>query len=230
MPTPENSPARSVLASSKYLAVAVVLLGAGLLFGYLMSRPNAGKGNLKMKIGSASVEMNVENDLKSLNSFLDKVFKDDSSKQEMAALLSLHKYYSINDSKLIEEIAKLTPDHSTSKGLRNLSERQLGPFKNQLVEIRLSFPSNPQFRDDEAVVCSGSDLFRRQIVLYDMQEKNNVTLMANRTRPCPSAPADGSQEKESVQITKTAAKKLFGEEQLNTLNMFERAYVGPAAN
>ena len=230
MPTPENSPVRSVLASSKYIAVAIVLLGAVLLFGYLMTRSNAGKGNLTMKIGSASVQMNVENDLQSMKSLLDKVFKDESSRREMTVLLGeFHDLYAVNDPKFIDKIAKLKPGDPGSKSLRDLCGQQKGPFKNQLIEVRLSFPSNARFGDDEAVVCNGSDFSDRRIVIYDMQEERYVTLKANHGRPC-SASTDGSQEKENIQITKAAAKELFGEGRLNTLNMFERAMAGNAPN
>jgi len=231
MSTPENSTARKTVVSPKYIIVGVVLLGAGLIFGYLMSRPNAGKGNLTMKIGSASVEMNVENDLQSMKALLDKVFKDESSRREMTALLGeFHNLYLISDPKLVEKISKLSPDDPVSKKLRDLCERQKGAFTIQLAEVRLSFPSNPRFGDDEAVVCSGSDFYGRRIVIYDLQEERSVTLMANRLRPCMSPAADGAQEKENIQITKVAARELFGEDRLSTLNMFERGLAGIATN
>jgi hypothetical protein len=230
MSAPENPTERKTVVSPKYIVSGIVLLGMGLIFGYLMSRPNAGKGNLTMKIGSASVEMNVENDLQSMKALLDKVFKDESSRREMTALLGeFHNLYLINDPKLVEKISNLSPDDPVSKKLRDLCERQKGAFKIQLAEVRLSFPSNPRFGNDEAVVCSGSDYTGRRIVIYDMQEERSVTLKANLTRPC-SAAAEGTQEKESIQITKVAAKELFGEERLNTLNMFERGLAGVATN
>lgn len=226
MSAPENSSAEKI----KYIVGGVVLIGLGLIFGYLMSRPNAGKGSLTMKVGSASVEMNVENDLQSMKALLDKVFKDESSRREMTALLGeFHNLYLISDPKLAEKISKLSPDDPLSKKLRDLCERQKGAFKIQLAEVRLSFPSNSRFGDDEAVVCSGSDYYGRRIVIYDLQEERSVTLTANRTRPC-SAAADGTAEKENIQITKIAAKELFGEERLNTLNMFERGLAGIATN
>ena len=231
MSTPQKSLEGKTIVSPKYIVAGIVLLGMGLIFGFLMSRPNAGQGNLTMKIGSASVQMNVENDLQSMKALLDKVFKDDNSRREMTALLGeFHSLYQINDPKLIEKISNLKPDDSSSKALRDLCERQKGPFKNQLVEIRLSFPVNPKFADGEAVVCSGSDYYGRRIVIYDLQEEKSVTLMANRIRPCLSGSGDGSAEKESIQITKAAARDLFGEERLNTLNMFERGLAGIAVN
>lgn len=230
MPTPENPTERKTVVSPKYIVAGIVLLGMGLIFGYLMSRPNAGKGNLTMKIGSASVQMNVENDLQSMKVLLDKVFEDESSRREMTALLGeFHNLYLISDPQLVEKISKLSPDDPLSKKLRDLCERQKGAFKIQLAEVRLSFPSNPRFGDEEAVVCSGSDFYGRRIVIYDLQEERSVTLIANRIRPC-SAAADGTQEKENIQITKAAAKELFGEERLNTLNMFERGLAGVATN
>ncbi|MGE0885384.1 MAG: hypothetical protein AB7P14_17700 [Blastocatellales bacterium] len=226
MSTPENSSAEKI----KYIVGGVVLLGLGLIFGYLMNRPNAGKGSLTMKVGSASVEMNVENDLQSMKALLDKVFKDESSRREMTALLGeFHNLYLISDPMLVEKISKLSPDDPVSKKLRDLCERQKGAFKIQLAEVRLSFPSNPRFGDNEAVVCSGSDYYGRRIVIYDLQEERSVTLVANRLRPC-SAAADGTEEKENIQITKVAAKELFGEERLNTLNMFERGLAGITTN
>ncbi|MBS1788378.1 MAG: hypothetical protein JST85_11690 [Acidobacteria bacterium] len=231
MSTPQKTLEGKPIVSPRYIVAGIVLLGMGLIFGYLMSRPNAGKGNLTMKIGSASVQMNVENDLQSMKALLDKVFKDDNSRREMTALLGeFHNLYQINDPKLVEKIANLKPDDSSSKALRDLCERQKGPFKNQLTEVRLSFPVNPKFGDSEAVVCSGSDYYGRRIVIYDLQEEKSVTLMANRIRPCLSGSGDSPAEKESIQITKVAAKDLFGEERLNTLNMFERGLAGIAAN
>lgn len=228
MPELENPAARPTIAPYNYV-IAGVLLVMGLVFGYLMSRSNASKGKLSMKIGSASVDMNVENDLQSMKTLMDKVFKDENSRREMTALLGeFHKLYPVNDPKIVEEISKLSPESPVSKGLQNLCERQKGAFARQLNEIRLSFPLNAQFRDDEAVVCSGSDFFGRRIVIFDMNEEKSVTLSATRSRPCQLSSPEGS--KESIQITKGAAKELFGADRLNSLNMFERGLAGIATN
>lgn len=221
---PKTPPSKSPI---RQIAVVVVVLGIGLLFGYLMSRPNASKGGLSMKVGAASLDLKVENDLQSMRALLDKVFKDEDSKREMKAILAeFYGLYSVDDPRFVKEIAKLPPDSPVSRALKELSAQQKGAFKQELKEVRFSFPQNPKFRNDEAVVCSGSDLIGQKLYLTDLANENSVTVVARLSRPCPASQEnDGAQE--TIQITAKAAKGLFGD---RPLSKFERGMAGLASN
>ncbi len=228
MSDPKDPKTQPSIGLAGQIVIGVVVLGIGLLFGYLMSRPNASKGGLSMKVGAASLDLNIENDLKSMRELLEKVFKDEQAKREMKALLAeFHGFYSIDDTRIAEEIAKLPPNSAVSRALKELSAKQKGAFKQELKEVSISFPGNPRFSDDEAVVCSGSDFLGQKIYLSDIANVNSITVIARLSRPCLAPKSDEDSNKENIQITTGAARNFLGD---RPLNKFERGLAGLAPN
>jgi hypothetical protein len=204
------------------VGLAVLAVGS-FIFAYLMSRPNAKKGSVNMSIGKVSLKMDVENDLQSIKSALDKIFADPNAKREAEATLAeFYKIYSIHDQRIIDAVAGLSPDDPISSALRELSNRQKGPFRRELKQVRISFPGGPSFGEDDAVVCSGSDLLGQKIYIYDTDEERSVLVTARNSRPCLTPKAGNI---ENIQVTIKVGRKLFGD---RPLQKFEPGLVGPA--
>jgi hypothetical protein len=207
---------------ARYVIVAILVLAVVGVFAFLMNKTQAEEGTIDMTIGKARVKMGIKNDLQSIDALLKRIFRDDTKQASLALLADVHGLYSVRDLKIVDAIAGLSPAESVSPGLRELARKQVGPFRNELKQVRISFPTNPNFGDDDAVVCSGSDFFGRNIYLTDSQEERHAVVTGNNTRPC--QPLRNGESNENIQITVATARKLFGD---RPLQKFENGLAGP---
>ena len=199
------------------IAVGIISLVAVIVFGYLLVRPSAKKGNLNITLGKdIAIKMDVENDSQSMRDLLDRVFADEKAKREAQSLLAdFYDEYSPRDERILQALAKLSPGDAVPQQLRDMVLKHKRPFREELRKAQISFVANSSFSDEEVVVCDGSDFLQHKIYLYDSKEQHEAIVNARHWRACPPS-TNGDPMPESIQVTFRTARKLFGDRPLNS--------------
>ncbi|MBI2839435.1 MAG: hypothetical protein HYX75_14060 [Acidobacteria bacterium] len=211
------------LGSTAILASLVVALG----FLWWAARSQALLGQLKLKVGDSSLEMQFKNRELRLQEMLSMIFANPEGQTQAKALLAKeHGLFALDDPALADALERLSPRTRLGEQMRDLVVKQRGPFKRELTKVLVSFPSNANFPSGSCVVCSGSDLFSQTLVLYNQQETYQVQVDARNSRACRPEESDPSQGPENIQVTVETGHKLFGQ---RPLRKFEEGWVGPAS-
>ena len=163
-------------------------------------------------------------DFISLEKMLDKVFASESGQIQAKALLAQkHGLFAIDDTQLQTALESLSPTSRLAESLRDMALKHRSAWRRELVKVRLSFPPNADFPDENCVVCDGSEWLGHRLVIFDGSETLSIRLVAGSWRPCQPQETGPGHAPENVQIKFKAARKLYGNK---PLNKFEDGWVG----
>jgi hypothetical protein len=128
---------------------------------------------------------------------------------------SAHTFYDVQDVHIVDAIERLGFDHAVSKELRELLVYRKGPFEEQAKEILLSVPQGNGIPEGRAASCTGSEFYRREIRIFNLQRTNSISAYVSGSFPCPEADTEGQDEiGKLVQISNLDMKKLIGDSTL----------------
>lgn len=188
--------------------LAVVCLLSGLAAGWGLSGTEAKATNISWKYGNAELVIDLEKDMASDETLMNKIF----SKQYSAAgatnwLKDKHSLFHFADPDLAGKLSELEYESPAAREMRELREKRLGPWSYQAQEVKVSIPEREvQPFSGYANVCESGIFFRQKIEVFlpDRPDKK-ITIQASGRYACP----DGYKFPD-IQLSRQDAKKLFG--------------------
>ena len=202
------------------VVVAVSCLLGGIAIGFFLGGEDSAMTNTEIswKYGDAELVLDLDKDLASDETLLQKIFSEPFSEAGAEQWLKNEQgLFHPGDTDLAAEFAEIDYDAPISRELRDLRNRRVGPWSYRTQQVRIGIPdqAHQPFRGNANVCESG--IFRNQRVelfLPDHPERRIVVTGSGRYH-CP----EGYQFPD-IQLNAKDAEKLFG---YSLFNKYEEA-------
>jgi len=201
------SPFNDVTKKSKYFAFLTLAMGLGIAIGFYLGGEGSGtkEVNLEWQFGQHTFKMDLEKDLESHETFLNKIFQNSFSKAGVIEWLkNERKIFYFQDLSILKYYRKLHIDDEISLRFVEMSQRRKGPwqYRSDLVKIGI-LSSQPR---GIANVCETNLEYRgKKIKIYNANQTKYIEVLASGRYECPE-----NHLVPDIQIGFEDAKKLFG--------------------
>jgi hypothetical protein len=177
---------------------------------------DASKKKEAMAILEAFFQIYERDNVKLIASYRDEDGNTEISKSIRKLLFELqgpfqrkyHTYYDITQPSVVDAINDLGYEHEVPRELRRLSHDATGIFEKKSIEVEIRVDAHHIIEDGNAVVCEGSGLHSRYLLLITPDYHLPKQVFASRSNIC----INTHNNKPSIEISHSDANKLFGDQ------------------
>ncbi|MFC2137111.1 hypothetical protein ACFLTE_02945 [Bacteroidota bacterium] len=185
----------------------ITFLVIGIVIGYLINTLGITETTISWTYGDSKLEIDLKEDMEDSETFLEKLFSTEFSKEGTIGWLKHNKgLYKATDIDLANEIEKLTVDEPISEQLRKISQQRKGPWTYHIDTILIGVPPIVnQPKEGFANVCETGDYLGQKLKVYDINQRNSIEVFATGRYECPS-----ELKYPDLQLSAKDAEKLLG--------------------
>lgn len=199
------------------IAVGVALL-VGFAGGWALTGTDAKTSNISWKYGDSELVIDLEKDLATDETLLEKIFSTPySSAGAENWLKTTQSLFPYDDPDLATRLADLDYDSVSARELRELRRKRVGPFAHQYQEVVLSFPGPEYTRLGKANACSNGIFYRKKVEIFledNPDRRITVEVLDPFTCTGRTTLSNGRTVRSDIQISYADAHRLFGDEPL----------------
>ena len=193
--------------TTKSVILGVSCLLAGLAIGWNLTRQGVKTTDIRWKYGEAELVIDLEQDLASDETLLQKMFSRPFSAAGAEGWLREERdLYRADDPALVQQLDTVDYNAPVSTALRDLRNRRRGPWSYRTQEVNVGIPGGGNPRRGYANVCE-SGIFRNQTIELFLPDDpaRKITVLATGRYRCPENYAFPD-----VQLNPADARELFG--------------------